>query len=100
MQLITHLFIQDDQAYIVGRGHLKAEMVARMYVDGDYRIEDVMEHYQLSAAAVYAALSYYYDNRAELDRVHEQKWADIAERVPSSADHLAELRRRRQDLHK
>jgi hypothetical protein len=53
-------------------------MIARMYVDTDYTVEEVMEQYNLSASEVHAALAYYYDNQAELDaRQHETlQWAE------------------------
>ena len=69
MEVIQHIEIRDERGYISGR-NLKAEMVARMYIGTDYSIEDVMGHYNLSAAEVHAALAYYYDNRAALDAQH------------------------------
>lgn len=95
MQVINHIQMKDNQAYIVGRGHLKAELVARMYVDGDYSIEEVMAHYELSAAEVHSAIAYYHDNRQELDRQQEQKWANIHENALDAEDHLARLKARR-----
>jgi uncharacterized protein (DUF433 family) len=78
MQVLNHIHLRDNTAYIAGR-NLKAEMVARMYVDTDYSIEDVMGHYNLSAAEVHAALAYYYDNQAELDARRAATEAAIAE---------------------
>ena len=95
MQVINHIFVKDNQAYIAGRSNLKAEMVARMVVDGAYSIEEVMEHYQLSAAEVHAAIAYYHDNHQELDRMQEQKWASIHENALDAEDHLASLKARR-----
>ena len=69
MEVIQHIEIRDGRGYI-NRRNLKAEMVARMYIGTDYSIEDVMGHYNLSAAEVHAALAYYYDNRAALDAQH------------------------------
>src|SRR5258708_33676527 len=77
MQITTHIIMKDGQAYIEGKEHLKAEMVARMHVDGDYSIDEVMSHYHLTAAEVHAALSYYYDNRGELVAAHTRVLADI-----------------------
>ena len=76
MEVVNHIEIRDDQAYIHGTNK-KAEMVARMYVGTDYSIEEVMAHYNLSAAEVHAAIAYYYDNREALDARHEQaiQWA-------------------------
>lgn len=75
----SHIVIQEGQARIEGKEHLKAEMVARMYVDGDYTIEEVMTHYGLSAAEVHAALAYFYDNQEALDATHETALTEIRE---------------------
>lgn len=77
MQIINHIIMKDGQAYIERKPHLKAEMVARMYVDGDTSVEDVMAHYDLTTAEVHAALVYYYDNQAQLDTEYEQTLAEI-----------------------
>jgi len=77
MQIINHIIMKDGQAYIERKPHLKAEMVARMVVDGDHSVEDVMAHYDLTAAEVHAALAYYYDNQAQLDAEYEQTLAEI-----------------------
>ena len=79
MQIISHIVMKDGQARIEGKEHLKAEMVARMVVDGDYSVEDVAAHYALTAAEVHAAIAYYYDNRAELDAAYERVMAEIHE---------------------
>lgn len=77
MEMINHIVIKNGKAYIAGKEYLKAEMVARMYVDGDYSIEQVMEHYGLSAAEVHAALTYYYDNQPALDAAHQKALDEI-----------------------
>ena len=77
MEVINHIEIRDEQAYIRGTNK-KAELVARMYVGTEYSIEDVMEQYNLSAAEVHAAIAYYYDNQDVLDARHQQavQWAE------------------------
>ena len=77
MQVVNHIVMIDGQARIAGKQHLKAEMVARMYVDGDVSIDEVMAHYGLSAAEIHAALAYYYDNRAELDAAYARTLTEI-----------------------
>jgi len=77
METINHIEIRDGRGYIRGTKK-KAEMIARMYVGTGYTIEEVMEHYNLSAAEVHAAIAYYYDNQAELDARHQNaiQWAE------------------------
>jgi uncharacterized protein (DUF433 family) len=77
IKLNSLLVSKDGEGHILGKEHLKAEMVARMVVDGDYPIEDVMAHYGLTASEVHAALTYYYDNQPELDAAHERLLAEI-----------------------
>jgi uncharacterized protein (DUF433 family) len=94
MQLINHIIIKDGIAYIAERGHLKAEMVARMVVDGGYTVEETMEQYDLSASQVYSVLAYYYDNQTALDEAHEQKWADIRKNTINAETYLETLKNR------
>ncbi len=42
--LKPYIMFKDNEARIVGKEHLKAELVARMYVDGKASIDEVMEH--------------------------------------------------------
>jgi uncharacterized protein (DUF433 family) len=94
MEIFSHIVIRDGKAYVEGRGSLKAEMVARMYVDGDYSIEEIMEHYNLSAAEVHAALTFYYDHRQALDAAHSRKLDEIHTDSINTDSHLATLRAR------
>ncbi len=42
--------------------------VAMMYLQMGQSLEEIAGKYQLSLAAVYAAIAFYYDNREEIDR--------------------------------
>ena len=71
-------------------------MVARMYTDGDYSIEGVMEHYGLTAGEVHSAIAYYYDNQDVLDAEHNRIVAEIHENA-MTYEKLKEKIRERQD---
>jgi uncharacterized protein (DUF433 family) len=71
-----YIVFKDNEARIVGKEHLKAELVARMHVNGERDIEYVMEHYGLTRAEVHAALTYYYENQQALDEAYEKSWAE------------------------
>lgn len=71
-----YIVFRDGEARIVGKEHLKAELVARMHEKGNASIEYVMEHYDLSRSQVHAALTYYYENQEELDAAYEESWSD------------------------
>jgi len=79
-----YIVFKDGTARVMGKEHLKAEVVARMHTGGQATIEDVMEHYNLTRAQVHAVLAYYYENQAELDEAYEQVWNDS--RVIKSSD--------------
>jgi uncharacterized protein (DUF433 family) len=91
MQIVNHIIMKDGTACIEGKEYMKAEMVARMVVDGDYTIEQVMAHYNLTASEIYAALAYYYDNRAELDAAHERTLKEIQENAMTLEKFKAKL---------
>jgi uncharacterized protein (DUF433 family) len=96
MEVIQHIEIRDGRGYI-NRRNLKAEMVARMYIGTDYSIEDVMDHYNLSAAEVHAALAYYYDNRAALDAQHNEAVAWAKANAMTLEKTRAEIASRREE---
>jgi len=91
MQIINHIVIKDGEARIEGQEQLKAEMVARMYVDGEHTIESVMSHYGLTAGQVHAAVAYYFDNQAELDAAYEHLLAEIRENAMTLEKFKAKL---------
>jgi hypothetical protein len=96
----TYLEFQGREAVFINHPHLKAELVARMHVNGGATIEEVMEHYNLSRAEVYAALTYFYDNQEVLDARYAEA-LEIGRQAGArdSAEFRAEIetRRRQQD---
>jgi uncharacterized protein (DUF433 family) len=94
MEAINHIRIENNKAYVIGRGYLKAEMVARMHVDEQASIDAVMAHYALSAAEVYACLAYYHDHREVLDRDLDTKLAEIEANATKSSEHVEAMRTR------
>lgn len=99
MEVINHIEIRDGQAYIQGR-NLKAKMVARMHLWENHSIEDVMEHYKLSAAEVHAALVFYYDNQAQLDAEYEENMRLLKEVGTPTEDFRKKIESRKQDSSK
>lgn len=72
----SYIVFKDGEARIATQEHLKAEIIARMHVDGQASVEDVMGHYGLSRAQVYGALAYYFENQPILDAAYEQSWRE------------------------
>lgn len=96
MQVINHIEIRDGEAYLSGR-NIKVRMVARMHLWENSSIEDVMEHYNLEPAEVYAALAFYHDNREALDAEYEASM-ELLKQVGTSTDEFrAKIEARKSD---
>ena len=93
MVIKDYIVFNDGEARIAGQEHLKAELVARMHVNGERDIDYVMEHYGLTRAQVHAALAYYYENQTVLDEDYARSWAES--RAIKSADLQAQIEARR-----
>ena len=96
MQVINHIEIRDGRGYIRG-SNKKAEMIARMYVGTSYSIEDVMAHYDLTAAEVHAAIAYYYDNQTALDARHNETVQWLEDNAQTLDDFKAKIAARQAD---
>lgn len=94
LQMINHVRIEENVAYVRAHGQLKAEMVARMHTDEGCSIQEVMAHYQLTAAEVHACLTYYYDNQAILDAEERKVRAEIKANAIKGSQQLQKLRAR------
>lgn len=89
-----YIIIKDGTARILGKEHLKAEVVARMHIGGNASIDEVMEHYNLSRAQIHAILAYYYENQTELDAAYEAAFNDP--RIVKSSDLREKISKRQQ----
>jgi uncharacterized protein (DUF433 family) len=91
---VSHVELIDGKAYITGR-MLKVRVVAGMYVHAGATVEQVMEHYSLSAAEVHAALAYYYDHQ-EAFEAEDRALQPVLEQLASATDtQLEQMRARR-----
>ena len=52
----------------IARTRITVSDVASMYLEGKRSLEDIADTFDLSLASVFAAMSYYYDHREEIDR--------------------------------
>ena len=96
MQVVNHIEIRDDTAYVAGR-NVKAKMVARMVVREKASVEQVVEQYSLTPAEVHAALAYYYDNQAVLDAEYEANIAQLKQTGTSFENFKAQIAAREAD---
>lgn len=90
---INYIEIVDGKPQIIGRHGLTVYDVVALYVWNASPLAWILENYDLSAAEVYAALSYYYDHKDEVDAAMRAE-TDLARRhaIPSE-EMLARLRR-------
>ena len=88
-----YIIAREGEARLADFPHLKAELIARMHINGGRTIEEIMTHYDLPRAQVHAALAYYYENQAELDAAYEKSWTQS--RAVKSDDFMAEIDARR-----
>ncbi|MEA5534944.1 DUF433 domain-containing protein [Crocosphaera sp. XPORK-15E] len=73
IQQISTEYIAIDHDYCFGKPRIvetriTVAAIAEMYLEMGQSLEEIAVKYDLSLAAVYAAMSYYYDNREEIDR--------------------------------
>ncbi len=95
MQVINHIEVRDNTAYITGH-NIKAKMLARLYVWEKASIEELTQHYNITPAQAHAAIAYYYDNQAVLDAEYEENVAQIKSTGTSLADFKAKIEARKQ----
>ncbi|MBL8130403.1 MAG: DUF433 domain-containing protein [Anaerolineae bacterium] len=93
MQAVQHLEIRDEKVFIVGTA-LKAEIVAAGHVLAGMSVEAVAAHYHISLADVYAALTYFYDNREAIERKFAEAEAYVRDAGIDADRKIAEMRER------
>jgi uncharacterized protein (DUF433 family) len=82
-----------ERAVVAGTG-VKVDVIAVMHVYNNSSIEWIAENFDLSPAQIYAALSYYYDHKDEIDqRIAEGE--QLAEELGTPAEEVLERMRRR-----
>ena len=60
-----------DYYRVVGKG-VTVEFLSRLIDDPEWDVERICENYELTPAEVYAAWSFYYDHKEEIDRRVEE----------------------------
>jgi uncharacterized protein (DUF433 family) len=78
---------------IAGRNILVHSIVA-MHVMNNTPIQWIAEHYDLSCAQIYAALTYYYDNQEQIDREIQEADKLTEELGVSATEQLEQMRQR------
>jgi uncharacterized protein (DUF433 family) len=79
--------LKGGRPHIIGR-RIAVSDVAHWYVVAGMTPDAICDEYDLTLSQVHAALSYYYDHKAEIDA-----------RTTKDAAHVAELRKKIKPLH-
>lgn len=87
---------ESDYYRIVGKG-VTVEFLSRLLNQPDWHVERICQNYGLTPAEIYAAWSFYYDHKAEID--HRLEEATIKHVTAARADHARreQLTRRYQE---
>jgi uncharacterized protein (DUF433 family) len=89
----NHVEIVDGQAMIKGK-YVKVKMIASMFVRAGAPIEEIIEQYDLTPAEVHAALAYYYDHQAAIEKDFREGEALARQIGIPAEEHLAQMRAR------
>ncbi len=84
---ILHIKLDNEGTPRTINGHVKVKMIARQHLEAGLSISEVAEHYGISLSDVYSALSYYHDNKAQMD-VDREEIEALLEHVGVSNDDL------------
>ena len=73
LQRISTEYIAIDPDYCSGKPRIAGTRmpvatIAKLYLEMGEPLEEIASEYNLSKAAVYAAMAYYYDHRNDIDR--------------------------------
>ena len=85
LTMVQHITItpglRGGKPHIIGR-RITVSDIAMFHLTWGWSIEQIAEEYNLSLASIYAALSYYYDHRAEIDQrtAEDEAFAESVEK--------------------
>jgi uncharacterized protein (DUF433 family) len=83
----------DDKPHIAGRP-FSVQFIANLHNSG-WTADDIVDDFDLTPGQVYAALSYYYDHRDDIDRAIEAT-RNLVREVGTPADELVRRIKERQ----
>ncbi len=91
---VVHILIDEDGSARTINGRVKVKMIVQKHLLGGESVQAIAAHYEIDLANVYAALAYYYDNKAEIDAEISRDEALIQQVGVSGADLKAKIRQR------
>jgi uncharacterized protein (DUF433 family) len=93
---VLHIQLDTDGTPRTINRRVKVRMIAQKHLTAGESVEAIAEHYDITVADVYAALAYYYDNRASFEQ-HERELQPLIDEAQRYSDDLnAKIRQRLQ----
>src|SRR5215207_1618156 len=96
MDTPLHIEIDEDGIPRTINRRVKVKMIAQKVIVGGESVEAVAEHYGITLADAYAALAFYYDNRAYFEQKARELHPLIDDAERYSADLKAKILKRMQ----
>jgi uncharacterized protein (DUF433 family) len=88
-----HIEIIDGTAHVINTPFKVAD-VAAIYLHGQSSVDWIVENYPLTYAQIHAALAYYYDHQAEIERYWRETERLAHEVGTPASDVIARMRAR------
>lgn len=94
---VLHIEIDADGIPRTMNRRVKVHMIAQMHLKTGETVETIADHYRISMADVYAAMTYYYDNLPYFEKRERDLQTLIEDAKRQTADLNAKIRQRIQD---
>lgn len=91
---VVHILIDEYQVPRTINQRVKVKMIIQKHLAGGEPVQAIAEHYGIELADVHAALTYYYDNQAQMDAEFEREEALLQEVGVSGAALRESIQRR------
>jgi uncharacterized protein (DUF433 family) len=95
---VLHILIDEDGIARTINRRVKVKMIVQKHIFADEALEDIADHYGIQLSDVYAALTYYYDNREQMDADFERSEALLKEVGISGEALKAKILQRMQEM--
>ncbi len=94
---VLHIEIDEDSIPRTMNRRVKVHMIAQMHLKAGETVEAIADHYGISLADVYAAMTYYYDNLPYFEKRERDLQPLVEDAKRQTADLNAKIHQRMQD---
>jgi uncharacterized protein (DUF433 family) len=94
---VTHIKVEDGIARTINK-NVKVKMIASKYLDAGASVDEIAEHYGITQADVFAALTYFCDNLDDFEEQTRRNQALLAQHGVSSTEVLGKMRAKAREL--